>query len=335
MVNRSKEFSRFFFVEDVRRATSDKRQRDIRHQHPQPELSRLRGHTPRPHRPGHLSLSARADHTGERVRGRLDRSSVESEHKLVHDDARQRARSAQLGRSCRRTEQNGCVHGRGKASQALRVVSVAGLKVHSNVGKNVRQSAANAGRRSSGVRTRAKRKAPASHQHLQRELAHVHARSGRPRGAGARAHAHRHELAGERVRRSHDPDLVFAHDALLLTRAVGGADEYVSLVALSSHTLAVSSSADGAIRVWNVNNGECTRTLRGHEASRVTLKVLGDGRLASESPGDRSVRIWNVETGECAATLINYNQQADKNKKKSASSTRMNVLVELELNGAE
>jgi WD40 repeat protein len=59
---------------------------------------------------------------------------------------------------------------------------------------------------------------------------------------------------------------------------------------------------DKTIKFWNVNNGQCIKTLNGHTHFVVCLLLLRNGHLASGS-WDKTIKIWNTDTGECIKTL--------------------------------
>jgi len=66
------------------------------------------------------------------------------------------------------------------------------------------------------------------------------------------------------------------------------------------------SGTPGAIRVWNVQTGKPTQTLRGHEGviHSITYDATGE-RLATAS-ADRSVIVWDVSRGERLTTLSGH-----------------------------
>ena len=68
-----------------------------------------------------------------------------------------------------------------------------------------------------------------------------------------------------------------------------------------------SGSLDNTIKIWNLETGECIRTLAGHSMAVVSLQLLENNKLASGSE-DKSIRIWNVDTGECISTLSGSNE---------------------------
>ena len=59
-----------------------------------------------------------------------------------------------------------------------------------------------------------------------------------------------------------------------------------------------SGSSDESIKIWNIDTGECIRTLTGHTNSVYSLQLLANNKLASGS-SDATIKIWNVDTGEC------------------------------------
>lgn len=67
----------------------------------------------------------------------------------------------------------------------------------------------------------------------------------------------------------------------------------------------VSSSADGTIRTWNVQNGTETAILRGHagEVRAVTCTNLQGAAVVVSGGEDKKVRIWDLDRGEQIGAL--------------------------------
>ena len=59
------------------------------------------------------------------------------------------------------------------------------------------------------------------------------------------------------------------------------------------------------VKLWNVNNGECVRTLYGHDDSVNSLELVSGDLLASGSADD-TVKLWRVSSGECVRTLVGH-----------------------------
>ena len=54
---------------------------------------------------------------------------------------------------------------------------------------------------------------------------------------------------------------------------------------------------DHTIKIWNLESGECVRTLHGHDGGVLCLHYSGK-RLASGSV-DSTIRVWDISSGEC------------------------------------
>lgn len=67
-----------------------------------------------------------------------------------------------------------------------------------------------------------------------------------------------------------------------------------------------TGSYDATIKIWNMDTGECIRTLRGHTSGVRTLQ-FDDTKLISGSL-DRTIKIWNWRTGECISTLDGHTE---------------------------
>jgi len=65
-----------------------------------------------------------------------------------------------------------------------------------------------------------------------------------------------------------------------------------------------SGGEDQTVRLWDIQKGDCLKTLRSH-ANRVRWITFDSngGRLASSSD-DGTIKLWDVRTGECLKTFI-------------------------------
>ncbi len=68
-------------------------------------------------------------------------------------------------------------------------------------------------------------------------------------------------------------------------------------------TLLASGSANGTIKMWNVNTRKEVATLEGHTGRVLSLDFSPDGSMLASGSLDRTVRLWHVATGAHSATL--------------------------------
>ena len=61
---------------------------------------------------------------------------------------------------------------------------------------------------------------------------------------------------------------------------------------------ALSCSADGTIRLWEIDTGEQLPTLFGHRGAVNSVVFSRDGRSALSSGNDATVRYWDIDTGK-------------------------------------
>jgi len=66
---------------------------------------------------------------------------------------------------------------------------------------------------------------------------------------------------------------------------------------------ALSASADGTLKVWNLETGRALTTLEGHNAPVVACALTPDGRRALSACVDRTLKVWDLETGRSLATM--------------------------------
>ncbi len=81
-----------------------------------------------------------------------------------------------------------------------------------------------------------------------------------------------------------------------------------------SRTLAAGGSArDNAVRVWDVQSGALTRTLRGHGDAVVGLRFSPDGKTLVSTGGmyDTTIRSWEVASGRLRLTVNKAKEERD------------------------
>ena len=89
-------------------------------------------------------------------------------------------------------------------------------------------------------------------------------------------------------------------------RSFAGDKYYVRSVSLSPNDrLALSGSADGTLRLWNVTHANCVRVFQGHTDIVNSVMISPDGRLGLSGSNDASLRLWNLATGKSVRTYGN------------------------------
>ena len=66
----------------------------------------------------------------------------------------------------------------------------------------------------------------------------------------------------------------------------------------------ISSGADGAIKVWNINTRKCIHNIEAHTSKIFDIIMLKDGNVASCS-SDNSIKIWNMKDYTCIKEIKN------------------------------
>jgi small GTP-binding protein len=65
---------------------------------------------------------------------------------------------------------------------------------------------------------------------------------------------------------------------------------------------AVSASADGTLKVWDLSSGKNTATFKGHKGRVNSVAVTPDGKRAVSASADGTLKVWELQTKECRAT---------------------------------
>ncbi|KAI1304320.1 WD40-repeat-containing domain protein [Xylaria venustula] len=67
----------------------------------------------------------------------------------------------------------------------------------------------------------------------------------------------------------------------------------------------VSGGCDRDVRVWDMTNGACLHTLRGHTSTVRCLK-MSDANIAISGSRDTTLRVWDIRQGVCRNVLVGH-----------------------------
>ena len=65
----------------------------------------------------------------------------------------------------------------------------------------------------------------------------------------------------------------------------------------------VSSGMDGAVKVWNADDGSLIHTLKGHRGKANLAAFSPDGKQIVSASNDNTVKIWDAAAGSLIHTL--------------------------------
>lgn len=69
-----------------------------------------------------------------------------------------------------------------------------------------------------------------------------------------------------------------------------------------SYTLA-SGSFDRTIKIWDLDSGQCSTTLSGHDGPIFSIGLSPDGHTLASSSTDETIKLWDIQTGEYLKTI--------------------------------
>ena len=63
-----------------------------------------------------------------------------------------------------------------------------------------------------------------------------------------------------------------------------------------------AAAEDQTVRLWEVDSGECLKTLQGHTSSVWSVAFSPDGSIVASGGYDQTM-LWEVSSGKCLKTL--------------------------------
>jgi WD40 repeat protein len=73
--------------------------------------------------------------------------------------------------------------------------------------------------------------------------------------------------------------------------------------------LLATAGEDRTIKLWNVNTGQCLKTLEEHTNWIFAVAFSPNGQTLASGSADSTVKLWDIDTGECLKTLEGHQGQ--------------------------
>jgi WD40 repeat protein len=67
-----------------------------------------------------------------------------------------------------------------------------------------------------------------------------------------------------------------------------------------------SGGDDQTVRLWDMSEGKCLKTLVGHANWVMSVAWSPDGKILASGGDDQTVRLWDVNKGKCLRILLGH-----------------------------
>ncbi len=84
---------------------------------------------------------------------------------------------------------------------------------------------------------------------------------------------------------------------------MGHSDDITEVAISPTNDILASSSLDGTVRMWRIQDGGLIGVLEGHTGPVWSLSFSSDGTLLASGSDDRTVRVWQVSDGTLIKTI--------------------------------
>lgn len=71
------------------------------------------------------------------------------------------------------------------------------------------------------------------------------------------------------------------------------------IVCTPCSTMAISSSTDNTLRIWDLTTGKCLAQMSGHSSLVSSISLSASGDVCASASGDASCRLWTIPEGTC------------------------------------
>ena len=96
-----------------------------------------------------------------------------------------------------------------------------------------------------------------------------------------------------------------AHANAVITAVAVTADGRRALSGSLDHTFTLLDHTH-SLWLWDLESGQCLRTLEGHTDAVRAVALTPDGRRAVSASDDHTLRLWDLESGQCLRTLEDH-----------------------------
>jgi WD40 repeat protein len=110
------------------------------------------------------------------------------------------------------------------------------------------------------------------------------------------------DLSFGNIIQNHDHITLSKNCGQLVKSFHGHTEKVTSIQIIKNSNKFLSASKDKTIKIWNIESGECMKTLKGHELGVLAILVASDSKLISSSL-DQTIKIWDLSNFECTNTL--------------------------------
>ena len=79
---------------------------------------------------------------------------------------------------------------------------------------------------------------------------------------------------------------------------IGNSEAVISLAEIKKKNMIASGSDSGVIKIWNIKNMLCTRTLQAHKGTIRSLAYVEDGDRLVSGGSDNKIIVTNLQDGD-------------------------------------
>jgi WD40 repeat protein/transcriptional regulator with XRE-family HTH domain len=102
------------------------------------------------------------------------------------------------------------------------------------------------------------------------------------------------------------PEVNFAHANLFGSVFTDTFGSVLSVALSPDGKLLAAGTADGQVRIWQMENRRLLHTCKGHTDWVRSVAFSADGKILASGSHDRTIRLWDVDTGQCTGIFTEH-----------------------------